>query len=153
MGYQRQWRIHLCCLQKSTRWRHLRRQEVRQEVTLDLNVPCRPTLKCVLWGQHGKCWTQCIIQWVFESRVISVSRLFWTVCFELVQNMIQQFVAEWIQLWTENNNKVNLLPITLTSIPTINPKPTPYHNTNTVIIVVQSDKNIDVRMPSKAWWP
>ncbi len=67
--------------------------------------------------------------------------------------MIQQFVAEWIQLWTENNNKVNVLPITLTSIPTINPKPTPYHNTNTVIIVVQSDKNIDVRMPSKAWWP
>ncbi len=92
VGYQRQWRIHLCCLQKSTRWRHLRRQEVK--LTLDLNVPCRPTMKCVLWGQHEIYWTQCIIQWVFESRAISVSRLFWTVCFELVQNMIQQFVAE-----------------------------------------------------------
>jgi len=29
VGYQRQWRIHLCCLQKSIRWRYLRRQEVK----------------------------------------------------------------------------------------------------------------------------
>ncbi len=51
---------------------------------MDLNVPCcRPTLKCVLRRQHGKCWTQSVIQWVFRCRVISVSRFFWTVRFEL----------------------------------------------------------------------
>ncbi len=37
LGYQRQRRIHLCCLQKSIRWRHLTRQEVK--LTLDSDVP------------------------------------------------------------------------------------------------------------------
>ncbi len=51
VGYQRQRRIHLCCLQKSIRWRHLMRQEVK--LTLDSDVPwCLPTLKCVLRRQH-----------------------------------------------------------------------------------------------------
>ncbi len=51
MGYQRQRRIHLCCLQKSIRWRHLMRQEVK--LTLDSDMPwCLPTLKCVLRRQH-----------------------------------------------------------------------------------------------------
>ncbi len=41
VGYQRQRRIHLCCLQKSIRWRYLMRQEVK--LTLDSDVPwCLP---------------------------------------------------------------------------------------------------------------
>ncbi len=51
VGYQRQRRIHLCCLQKSIRWRHFMRQEVK--LTLDLDVPwCLPALKCVLRRQN-----------------------------------------------------------------------------------------------------
>ncbi len=51
MGYQRQRRIHLCCLQKLIRWRYLMRQEVK--LTLDSDMPwCLPTLKCVLRRQH-----------------------------------------------------------------------------------------------------
>ena len=51
VGYQRQRRIHLCCLQKSARWRHLRRQELK--LTLNSDVPwCLPTLECVLRRQH-----------------------------------------------------------------------------------------------------
>ncbi len=51
MGYQRQRRIHLCCLQKSIRWRPLMKQEVK--LTLDSDMPwCLPTLKCVLRRQH-----------------------------------------------------------------------------------------------------
>ncbi len=37
VGYQRQRRIHLRCLQKSIRWRYLMRQEVK--LTLDSDVP------------------------------------------------------------------------------------------------------------------
>ncbi len=51
VGYQRQRMIHLCCLQKSIRWRYLMRQEVK--LTLDSDVPwCLPTLECVLRRQH-----------------------------------------------------------------------------------------------------
>ncbi len=51
VGYQRQRRIHLCCLQKSIRWRYLMRQEVK--ITLDSDVPwCLPTLEGVLRRQH-----------------------------------------------------------------------------------------------------
>ncbi len=51
VGYQRQRRIHLCCLQKSIRWRYLMRQEVK--LTLDSNVPwCLPTLECYLRRRH-----------------------------------------------------------------------------------------------------
>ncbi len=51
VGYQRQRRIHLCCLQKSIRWRHLMRQEVK--LSLHSDVPwCLPTLKCVLRKKH-----------------------------------------------------------------------------------------------------
>ncbi len=37
VGYQRQWMIYLCCLQKLIRWKHLRRQEVK--LSLDSDVP------------------------------------------------------------------------------------------------------------------
>ncbi len=51
VGYQRQRRIHLCCLQKSIRRRYLMRQEVK--LTLDTDIPwCLPTLKCILRRQH-----------------------------------------------------------------------------------------------------
>ncbi len=51
VGYQRQWRIHLCCLQKWIRWRYLMRQEVK--LTLDSDVPwCLPTLECCLQRQY-----------------------------------------------------------------------------------------------------
>ncbi len=45
VGYQRQWRIHPCCLQKSIRWRYLMRQELK--LILDSDVPwCLPSLEC-----------------------------------------------------------------------------------------------------------
>ncbi len=51
VGYQRQRRIHLCCLQKYIRWRYLMKQEIK--LTLDSDVPwCLPTLECVLRRQH-----------------------------------------------------------------------------------------------------
>ncbi len=51
VGYQRQRRIHLCCLLKSIRWRYLMRQEVK--LTLDSGVHWSlPTLECCLRREH-----------------------------------------------------------------------------------------------------
>ncbi len=56
---------------------------------------------------------------------------------------------EGIQLKLEANNKFNVLPIRLWFINVCtypNPKPTPYNNAKTVIIVVQWDKNYAILM-------
>ncbi len=63
VGYQRQRRIHLCCLQKSIRWRYLMRQDVK--LTLDSDVPWYlPTLKCVLRRQHFSVFgcSRCVLE-------------------------------------------------------------------------------------------
>ncbi len=51
VGYQKQQRIRLCCLQNPNRRRYLRRQEVKQN--LDSDVPwCLPALEYSLRKQH-----------------------------------------------------------------------------------------------------
>jgi len=76
VGYQRQRMIHLCCLQKSIRWRYLRRRRWRylrrQEVKLTLtgseaNIgfghALMPTLDYILWRQLFKCSDAAYVCW------------------------------------------------------------------------------------------
>ncbi len=63
---------------------------------------------------------------------------------------------ERIQLQPETNNKLFFLPIRLCFINVYtypNPKPTPYSNANTVIIVVQHEKNDAILMGACAVSP
>lgn len=94
VGYQRQRRINLCCLQKSIRWRYLRRQKVK--LKLDLDMPW-----CLLGGSIFKFLDAANHKPCAPTKHDMNTQLMWT----LTSRVFTQNIT-WKHTANENTNRV-----------------------------------------------